>query len=999
MVDKGDDKRMPGCFDCETDPTGRLNEMFIEIGQKRRIALGGDPAQREVFRKLHGVAHGRLEMEADMPEGYAVGVFASKLPLAAWMRFSSDTGPTSPDLGSTVGIGLKLWGVEGEKAMPESADVADFIMQNYPVFFVDDAKAMCEFTYAGVVLGDYPTYLEHHPKTNHILNEMSAQVNGSVLTTRYWAILPFDFGPDHYAKYTLVPQPPFAQPEVDVPFDDADYMATDMYQRLIKGDYRFDFMVQRVPKADDPPLDNATEQWPEDECPYVKVATLVIPRQDVCAEGQAAYGQELAFNIWRTPVEQTPRGSIAAVRKVVYQHGADVRHQASGQQLTQPTQPRTHMPPGPEDHCIVKAVIHPAIGVARIGNAPEGYVVGPEVIDPAPLMGSTDPARNPYRDAEGRLYPQAARFRIYGVNAKGVIVKELTGGESGADIHWSSHLANQKSAWYSFQLALDIPEASSADPSTLRNPTVSDRAALRLDAGERSIHVGHGDQSHELYGGKFMHRGDDVFLGRMWCEKDGRLMMIGGRGVSASYDRSVAITFGNNEGWHDDTSDGPITAKVKYQGVDLPVTPAWLVVAPPNYAPQRKSVRTMWDLMRDVAIKAGTLPKPARPSFTKDIFPIFVRMNGLEWVNQGFYAAFGWDGPFNLIKTSEAIDKLNDPSPALQEFRRVIKNNFRHDTVDSWSPAPWPWVYGDAMNIPPAETPRQYTQLTDTQLGFLDQWVAGDFDADWGKLQSYPFFDHVPLEQQGDMLTQAALEFCLADAFHPGCEMTWPVRASTMYMAPFRFAHAPKGWVEPGMGEILSADTVTIPNGPLYGQVPGGITRWMAVPWQTDTASCRSGYDKTYDPYVPTFWPARVPNEVLTREMYDIVMDTKKTKAERLAAFATRESWDAPLGTGSYTQQINNMIRHFDHMGVVEQYLGPTDAEVFGLIPTQLEVEDQHKPIKDVPLVTNSHHLHERKADSASGHGGGHGDGRRRSARLDLSGIDKVRRFPRGLRR
>ena len=43
----------------------------------------------------------------------------------------------------------------------------------------------------------------------------------------------------------------------------------------------------------------------------------------------------------------------------------------------------------------------------------------------------------------------------------------------------------------------------------------------------------------------------------------------------------------------------------------------------------------------------------------------------------------------------------------------------------------------------------------------------------------------------------------------------------------------------------------------------------MAVPWQTDTASCRSGYylgyGPRYDPYVPTFWPARVPNQVLTR--------------------------------------------------------------------------------------------------------------------------------------
>ena len=69
----------------------------------------------------------------------------------------------------------------------------------------------------------------------------------------------------------------------------------------------------------------------------------------------------------------------------------------------------------------------------------------------------------------------------------------------------------------------------------------------------------------------------------------------------------------------------------------------------------------------------------------------------------------------------------------------------------------------------------------------------------------------------------------------------------------------------------------------------------MALPWQADTASCRSGYESTYDPYVPTFWPARVPNQVLTAMNYGIVMDTAKTDAQRLAAFHDRRSWYFPL--------------------------------------------------------------------------------------------------------
>ena len=296
------------------------------------------------------------------------------------------------------------------------------------------------------------------------------------------------------------------------------------------------------------------------------------------------------------------------------------------------------------------------------------------------------------------------------------------------------------------------------------------------------------------------------------------------------------------------------------------------------------------------------------------------------------------------------------------------------------------------MNIPPVQSPRQYTALTDTQVWFLQQWATGNFIGDYDSNKKPPGrIEDVPVRDQGEMLTRAAMEFCVADAFHPGCEMTWPVRAKTMYMAPFRLAHALEGWMPPALGEVLTSDAVTIPDGPLYGQIPGGLTRWMAVPWQTDTAICRSGYDSTYDPYVPSFWPARVPNEVLTKENYAVVMDETRSLAERRAAFANRAAWIAPLGTTSYTDQINNMIEHFDHLGVVEVRDGPPGQD----FPAQVEIEDQHKPIPDVikeaepaKPVFSHHHTPEvmNGAPLIPTYG------------VDLTAIEKVRRFPRGLR-
>jgi len=281
---------------------------------------------------------------------------------------------------------------------------------------------------------------------------------------------------------------------------------------------------------------------------------------------------------------------------------------------------------------IVRAAIHPSIGIARVGDSPDGTFHGPEVTDPQPHPAGF------YRDGKGALKRQSARFRVYGLDDKGEPLAELTA--DNATVNWTVHLANKKAAWYEFQLAQDIPEALSAPAQMLRNITVSDRASLSIDPGPRSISGPNveGGPKHSFDTGSFM--GTPVYLGELRTDEAGRLVVLGGRGKSASHTGTRAITFANNDGWHDDVSDGPVTAEVTIGGTTLPVDPAWVVVAPPNYAPLQKSVRTMWDLMRDVANSTPRLKPtdPPRASFERDIRPLFERLAGLQWVNEGFAA-------------------------------------------------------------------------------------------------------------------------------------------------------------------------------------------------------------------------------------------------------------------------------------------------------------------------------------------------------------------------
>ncbi|MEA2369999.1 MAG: hypothetical protein QOH12_393 [Solirubrobacteraceae bacterium] len=601
---------------------------------------------------------------------------------------------------------------------------------------------------------------------------------------------------------------------------------------------------------------------------------------------------------------------------------------------------------------VVSARIHPSIGVARVGDSITEFFIGPEVDEPTPQAAGS------YKDKEGALKREAARFRIYGYDAAGLVVAELTC--ENAEIEWTVQVANTKAAWYGFQIAMDIPEAPLAkDPTVLRNATITgaDRDRLAIEPGPRSI-TGPNQSGgrHRFDSGKFM--GVDVYLGELRTDEAGRLVFLGGHGKSASPGGAPLTTFANNDGWHDDVSDGPVTAVVKIGENTLPVDPAWVVVAPPNYAPVLTSVRTMYDLLYDANLQSGRLPFPARVSFRQHIHPIISRLVGLQWVNDGFATKFGWTGRENFLEPGY-LGRLASGEASDRGLRQQVLNTFRIWERDGLSPVPWPWIYGDSMSIPPI-SPRQHSVLSSTQMRLLEIWRDGDFDPDLDASVPHAI-DEVPLGEQPAMLDRAALTFCLADAFHPGCELTWPMRHASMYAAPFRLRHRAKDDPEPWFGSILTPARALSVNGPLYGQTPGSLTRWMAVPWQTDAASCRSGYTANlgdYDPYLPTFWPARVPNHVLTHDDYLIVMDSERTLEERLEAFERRAVWDRWL-TGK--TKLTQMVAGFGKFGVVETHPGPGDES----FPAEILVESEVTFTQVVNPLRNLYTLHVPEARDA----------------------------------
>lgn len=916
---------------CE-DPAASLVNMFVNMVQKNRIDAGQCPALRPVFLKPHGVVQGVFRIKAGLPENLAVGLFSgTEYPL--WARFSSDTLPTSNDFKTTCGVGLKLFNTPTPKLFGQPEETTfDFILQNFPVFFVDTAKEMCEFTRAGVVEGNYDAYLSKHPKTSAILDAM-AQPVGSVLATSYWAILPFSLGPDQYVKYLLRPtlqdKPPHSAPS------DPAYLGQEMAARLAKESVTFEFCIQLRTNPATMPLDAATVAWPEGESPFIPVAEVHFPQQDIQARGQPAYGENLSMNIWRVTEAHRPQGSIAEVRKAVYAASAEQRRNANGVPNGEPAsaKPLDVLPPC-KDQAIVRAAIHPGIGVARVGNAESEFFIGPEVTHPAVV------AQGSYRTAQGALKRQAARFRIYGYNAAGEVVRELT--SDNADIQWTVHVANRKADWFHFITAMDIPESADL-VVTPRNADVvgSGRESLIIDPGPRSI--GGSAVSGPQYcfdGGQF--KNVEVPLGELQTDDQGRLLFLGGQGKAASpsgkppYDPANPDSFNNAADWYDDISDGPVHATVSVNGRSIPVDSAWVICAPPNYAPDVIGWRTMCDLMIDVYTQNGWLPVPAVTSFSKDVLPQLQRLSNLQWVNKGFASMFGKGCPMDFENPAFIARLAQKPADANDdvygELRQQLLNTFRPHQMKINDPRLWPWIYGDDYGGDLLQgSPNAMLALPSLQQMHLQRWAEGHFEDDWQPDQQPPQqLSDVPLAEQPAMLDQAAMHFCLADAFHPGCEMTWPMRHASLYRQPFRIRENPVGEKPAQWGTSLNQVQALAPDGPLYAQVAGGITRWMGLPWQGDTAYCRSGYDVDYDPVVPTFWPARVPNTILTEDDYQIVVDDSRPRSERIAAYSRRASWNRFIDVaGNVPAIMEKMIADFGKQGIIEARPGVADDPDF----------------------------------------------------------------------
>lgn len=295
--------------------------------------------------------------------------------------------------------------------------------------------------------------------------------------------------------------------------------------------------------------------------------------------------------------------------------------------------------------------IHPAIGLARVGDSPSDFYLGPETAGGLPIAcdekgkttvdkdGKEEPPQS-FKDSQCRIKRQAARFKIFVYDDQSPEGRKLAPGDpiqgissrgKLVNIEWTVYLANKKSVWHQFK-ELEGEHGYAPDHPP-RNADVTDdvaRQRLIIDPGPQTVWSSVDKQNPTVPTQARFARGENPghaqsfppalepqsinALGEILTDGDLHLLVLGGHGNSGSYKQGFGHPridhYANNDGWFDDLADGPVTAKLHYVDEEDGVTrhvqvndPAWVIVGQPSYVPELTNLITVDDVVYDLSVR------------------------------------------------------------------------------------------------------------------------------------------------------------------------------------------------------------------------------------------------------------------------------------------------------------------------------------------------------------------------------------------------------------
>ncbi len=346
----GVETREPG----EQETFQKIIDAMGAGGVQTRARLGH--SVRTSHAKAHALLKGELRVHAGLPEPLRQGLFAEPRSYGVIARLSHVPGDLDDDrkVSGPRGMSLKVLGVGGEM-LPghEGQATQDWVLDTGKVFNAIGARTfLAQISPVEQLAPKIPQPAKGAltaaslagNKALHAVGADSAALDFfghpflHPLVEAYYSQAPIRYGA-YIAKLNAAPSPETVRAAERESFKPQDYDALRTATAAFFRGHAAEFTVgiQLCTNLRTMPIEDANQEWPEDESPYQPVATLSFPAQDAWSPARVRFvDEELSFCPSHSLAAHRPLGSIMRARMAAYEALGRRRREENGSVLREP---------------------------------------------------------------------------------------------------------------------------------------------------------------------------------------------------------------------------------------------------------------------------------------------------------------------------------------------------------------------------------------------------------------------------------------------------------------------------------------------------------------------------------------------------------------------------------------------------------------------------------------------------------------------------------------
>ncbi len=308
----------------EPNESAHIEEMIAVLRTKIEKDYAKGTTLRDAHPKSLGVLRGIFRVETGLASYLRHGIFANPQEYGCWIRMSNSSGkPQSDTVKDLRGVAIKLMQGEPDHESPLGQD---FVLMNMPTMPLGTVKifrdAVCLSLKWSPLIFVAKMVLTGNLNRLQALNAAKG-LPTSMLQERYWSTTPYALGEAQAVKYSMVPTSEYKSQRPAI-LTDA-YLSETMQAHLKLHEARFDFCVQL--KTESMSLADAGVEWRETDAPFIKVATLIVPKQSFYQVSEReALSEVLSFSPGHALSAHRPLGALNRARAQIYKALSEFRH-------------------------------------------------------------------------------------------------------------------------------------------------------------------------------------------------------------------------------------------------------------------------------------------------------------------------------------------------------------------------------------------------------------------------------------------------------------------------------------------------------------------------------------------------------------------------------------------------------------------------------------------------------------------------------------------------